>query len=245
MTEDNGYSVLPMDRNRRAVARSMRASASETPHVTLHRRARADALVAARRTTVANQSEDGDARVTLTVLLARIVARSLAAYPRINGRTEQGEIRTYERVNLGLAVALVDGLTVPVLHDADAIDLQRLARAVNDVIRRAREGTLKVPDLVGGTFSLTNLGPYGVEFFTPLINPPQMGILGVGALRDEVELVDGVPVSASQLYLSLSFDHAALDGATAAHFLDVVVDNIETPTQALSDEPIATSAGGA
>lgn len=249
MTDHDGYMVLEADRNRRAVARSMRASASETPHVTLHRKADAEALLTARSELAV--AVRGDARITVTVLLAGIVARALRAYPRINGRTEEGELRLYDQVNLGLAVALEDGLTVPVLHDADRANLPELARMVTDVSRRAREGKLKVADLVDGTFSLSNLGAYGVEFFTPLINPPQMAILGIGAVSEELRIRNGAPVVAHQLHLSLSFDHAALDGATAARFLEVVVANIEDPAGFLAEatgdaEDLAkTTAGGA
>lgn len=250
MTAQDGYSVLEMDRNRRAVARSMRASASETPHVTLHRKADAETLLSV-RSELASDAGVGNTRITVTVLLARIVARALRVYPRINGRTEEGELRLYDRVNLGLAVALEDGLTVPVLHDADRASLPELARMVTDVSSRARQGKLKVADLVDGTFSLSNLGASGVEFFTPLINPPQMAILGIGSVSEEVRIRDGSPVAARRLHLSLSFDHAALDGATAAGFLDVVVANIEDPrgflaeTAGDADGLAATSAGGA
>ena len=243
MTSQDEYTVLEMDRNRRAVARSMRASASEIPHVTLHRKANAEPLLAARTQMLADTAP-GDERVTVTVLLARIVARALRAYPRINGRSEEGEIRLYQRVNLGLAVALDDGLTVPVLHDADRASLQELAARITNVSRRARAGALKVADLVDGTFSLSNLGSHGVEFFTPLINPPQIAILGVGATTEEVRMRDGAPVVERHLRLSLSFDHAAIDGAPAAGFLDLVVSNIEEPHAFLAEESV-TSAGDA
>lgn len=243
MTIQDGYRQLEMNRNRRAVARSMRASAAEIPHVTLHRKANAEPLLT-ERTRILADAAPGNGRVTVTVLLARIVARALRAYPRINGRSEEGELRLYERVNLGLAVALDDGLTVPVLHDADRASLQELAGMVTDVSSRARAGELKVADLVDGTFSLSNLGSHGVEFFTPLINPPQMAILGVGAMTEEVRLRDDVPVVERRLHLSLSFDHAAIDGATAARFLDLVISNIEDPHAFLTEESV-TSAGDA
>jgi pyruvate dehydrogenase E2 component (dihydrolipoamide acetyltransferase) len=235
LTPDEAYVVLPMDRNRRAVGRAMRAAVSEMPHVTLHRRADATALLAARTSHAAAVEGDGGPRLTLTVLLARIVAKTLRAFPRVNGRTEEGEIRLYKRVNLGLAVALEDGLTVPVLQDADGKDLRQLAADLADASARARAGSLKMPDLIDGTFTLSNLGAYGVEFFTPLINPPQLAILGVGAVRQELRLDDGVPVSTPMLHLSMGFDHAAMDGAQAARFLQLVVQSVESPDAVLSD----------
>lgn len=239
MTPDEAYVVLPMDRNRRGMGRAMRLAVSEMPHVTLHRRADATALLAARTSLAAAVEGDGGPRLTLTVLLAQIVAHALRAFPRVNGRTEEGEIRLYNRVNLGLAVALEDGLMVPVLRDADGKDLRQLAADIADVSVRARAGSLKMQDLIDGTFTLSNLGAYDVEFFTPLINPPQLAILGVGTVRQELRLDDGAPVSVPILHLSMSFDHASMDGAQAAKFLQFVVRSVESPDPVLLDHKMA------
>ncbi|WP_142025612.1 2-oxo acid dehydrogenase subunit E2 [Blastococcus colisei] len=218
------YDVLPSDRNRRAVGRSMRAAVAEMPHVTLHARADASALVAAR----AGLNARADVpRLSLTAVLARVVVEALREYPRVNGRTEEGEIRLYKRVNLGVAVALEDGLTVPVLRDAQEMDVDAVGAAIVDVSDRARSGRIKLADLADATFTLSTLGAHGVEFFTPIINPPQLAILGVGAVRDEIRLQNGSPVAVPVLYLSLSFDHAAMDGVQAARFLELLVAKVE------------------
>lgn len=210
----------------------MRAAATEMPHVTLHARADASELVAVRRHL---NSRPGVPRVSLTAVLARVVVEALREYPRVNGRTEDGEIRLYKRVNLGVAVALEDGLTVPVLRDAEEMDVDAMAAAIVDAGERARSNRIKLADLADGTFTLSTLGAHGVEFFTPIINPPQLAILGVGTVRDEVRLRDGSPVSVPVLYLSLSFDHAAMDGVQAARFLELLVAKVEAggPDRAL------------
>jgi pyruvate dehydrogenase E2 component (dihydrolipoamide acetyltransferase) len=227
------YSVLPMDRNRRAVGRSMKAAVADMPHVTLHTRADAEKLLAARNRLVAETGDKGEPRLTLTVLLAYLVTAALQANPRVNGRTEEGEIRLYEGVNLGIAVALDDGLLVPVVHHAHTKDLLGFAAGIADLSDRARNGSITIPDLVDGTFTLSNLGTYNVEFFTPIVNPPQLAILGVGAVRQEVRLNDGAPFSVPVLHLSMSFDHAAMDGAQAARFLQLFVKSVESPDAVL------------
>lgn len=168
-----------------------------------------------------------DARITVTAALLHVVSRALREYPRLNGRTEDGEIRLYRVVNLGVAVALDDGLVVPVIHHADGKSAAELAAELAETSARARACKLRSADLADGTFTVSNLGAHGVESFTPIINPPQLAILGVGAIRQELQCVDGVLGSVPQLHLSLSFDHAAVDGAQAARFLQLVRQGIE------------------
>lgn len=223
------YTVLPVDRIRRVIARRMRAAVTELPHVTLHRSVPADALLAAQARAASAPQLPPGARITLTVLLVHIVARALREFPRMNGRTEQDEYRLYHQVNLGVAVALDEGLVAPVIHAADEKTLPELAVELGELTRRARAGDLGPADLADATFTMTNLGAYGVEFFTPIINPPQFGILGVGALVPSMRMVHGALRETRQLTLSLSFDHAAVDGAPAAQFLGVVAQHVETP----------------
>lgn len=215
------YDVLPLGRVRRATGRRMHASVTQTPHVTLHGSADATALLGEHRRRVRELSAGG-ARVTLTALLARVVAASLREFPRLNGRTEDGEIRLYHAVNLGIAVSLEDGLTVPVIRDADRKPTADIAQELWGLSDRARAGRLRPADLSDGTFTLSNLGAFGVEHFTPIINPPQLGILGTGTIVPTPSMNDGRLCEQPRLGLSLSFDHAALDGAQAAQFLAIV-----------------------
>jgi pyruvate dehydrogenase E2 component (dihydrolipoamide acetyltransferase) len=223
------YDLLPESRIRQAVARRMRASVTEKPHVTLHARAAAENLLAARSQFGHGTGGPETTRPTLTVILAAVVSRCLRKFPRVNGHIQGSEIRLYKVVNLAVAVALQDGLITPVLRDCDRKDVPEIASELSRLTERARSGTLSPSDVADGTFTLTNLGAEGVEFFTPIINPPQLAILGIGAIREEAKLVGDVFRAVPHLYLSLSFDHAAMDGRPAAEFLKLVVDAVEDP----------------
>ncbi|WP_067465790.1 2-oxo acid dehydrogenase subunit E2 [Actinomadura macra] len=229
MTGSADYEVLDVTRLRRAIGRRMRAAVTEMPHVTLHRSVSVEALRDEQARIRAARGDPAAARVTLTVLLVAIVAASLRDVPRMNGRTEDGEHRLYRQVNVAVAVALEDGLVAPVIRDADRLPLAELAVELARLTGRARAGRLSPADLADATFTITNLGTYGVEHFTPIINPPQLGILGIGAIVPTVRLVDGQPCDVAMLGLSLSFDHAVNDGAPAARFLDAVARRIESP----------------
>lgn len=207
----------------------MREAVAEKPHVTLHVRVAASKLLLVREELSKEISQRSEAKFTVTVLLAALVAHALKEYPRINGRTEENEIRLYHAINLGVAVAIDDGLVVPVIHQCDTMPLIELAEKLDELSKKARSKSLSLGDVTDGTFTITNLGAYGVEFFTPIINPPQLAILGVGAIGEEVRIISDVPQSVKMLHLSLSFDHAVLDGVDAAKFLQLVVARIEDP----------------
>lgn len=236
------YKVVPMDRMRRVIARRMREAVAEQPHVTLHARADASAILAAR-----THSAGRSASVTVTVLILHAVARALRESPRVNGRVEDDEVRLYQAVNLGCAVALDDGIVVPVIRDADQKTPDGLAVELADFRHRAGTKSLRGEDLADGTFTVTNLGAHGVEFFTPILNPPQLGILGVGAIRDELQCEDGEMRNVSKLHLSLTFDHASVDGAPAALLLQAIrrhIENFDTAVEDdASDESVALRAG--
>lgn len=229
MNSESLYDVLPLDRIRKLTARRMREAVAEKPHVTLHVRVDASKLLLVREELSKEISQRSEAKFTVTVLLAALVAHALKEYPRINGRTEENEIRLYHAINLGVAVAIDDGLVVPVIHQCDTKPLIELAKKLDELSKKARSKSLSLGDVTNGTFTITNLGAYGVEFFTPIINPPQIAILGVGAIGEEVRIIDNVPQSVKMLHLSLSFDHAVLDGVDAAKFLQLVVARIEDP----------------
>lgn len=229
MNSESLYDVLPQDRIRKLTARRMREAVAEKPHVTLHVRVAASKLLLVREELSKEISQRSEAKFTVTVLLAALVAHALKEYPRINGRTEENEIRLYHAINLGVAVAIDDGLVVPVIHQCDTMPLIELAEKLDELSKKARSKSLSLGDVTDGTFTITNLGAYGVEFFTPIINPPQLAILGVGAIGEEVRIISDVPQSVKMLHLSLSFDHAVLDGVDAAKFLQLVVARIEDP----------------
>ena len=162
-------------------------------------------------------------------LLALIVGRCLVEYPYMNVRLEEGGIRHLDEVHVGLAVDTERGLLVPVIRNADRMGLKELARTLRELVGRAREGRSLPDDLTGGTFTITNLGMYGVDAFTPIINLPECAILGVGRIRPEPVVVDGQVVVRQMMWLSLTFDHRLVDGAPAARFLQGIARYIENP----------------
>lgn len=215
---------------RRVIADRMVASHSAIPPVTLHGVAEVDRLVALR----AELNDGGDLRVSLNDLVLLAVARALRACPWMRVALEDGEIVEFDAVNLGMAVALDHGLVVPVIRDADTLTLSALSATTRDLGKRARERKLGVDDLSGGTFSVSNLGMFGVRGFTPIINQPEAAILGVGAIRREIPAdphKGDAPVRVMDL--SLTHDHRLIDGAQGALFLQQVVRLLERPTQAL------------
>jgi pyruvate dehydrogenase E2 component (dihydrolipoamide acetyltransferase) len=231
-----GYTVAAPNRIRRVMAARMRKSAAEIPQVTLQASADAERLVAA----CGGPAEGGGSaerpRVTVTVRLLSVIAGVLTRHPRLNSLVVDGETRLYETVNLGVATATSQGLLVPVIREAAALSVAEIADRLAGLRERAESGKLGLEEMSDATFTVTNLGPYGVGHFSPLVNPPQVAILGVGAL--EPRLVAGGagpggaepggrgPAVRNSLPLSLTFDHAAIDGAEASTFLHDLVQEI-------------------
>jgi pyruvate dehydrogenase E2 component (dihydrolipoamide acetyltransferase) len=166
----------------------------------------------------------------MTALLVKIVAAALRRHPGMNAYMRKDGILLMPNVNVGIAVAMQEGLIVPVIHDADLKSLFPIAQEVNDLSERARTGKLLPDDVAGSTFTISNLGMFGIDRFTAIINPPQVGILAVGKTEPRfVPDQDGSPVARPMMTLTLSADHRALDGAQAARFLADVRDSITEP----------------
>ncbi len=177
-----------------------------------------------------------DLRVSYTDMLIKAAALGLREHPRLNSRLEDGTIRVQPQVHVGFAVALEEGLIVPVIFDADAKPLKDVARETAELAGKARTGNLTPDELTRGTFTVTSLGMYDIDVFTPIINPPQAAILGVGRLVDRPAFVgdSGTEVERrSFLTLSLTFDHRLLDGAPGAQYLQTVRRNLEQPYRLL------------
>ena len=162
-------------------------------------------------------------------IVLRAVARALSEHPRANAHFFNDEVHQYEEVNPGFAMAVTDGLVVPVIHNADKKTLLELAQHVRDAAKRVRAGEQTVEDFTGGTFSVTSLGHYGIDGFDPLVNPPEVGILGVGRIAEKPAVVDGEVVVRALMWLSLTFDHRAWDGAPAGDFLQSVSKYLSSP----------------
>ncbi|HEU4369964.1 MAG TPA: dihydrolipoamide acetyltransferase family protein [Methylomirabilota bacterium] len=209
----------------RIMAERMTASWTTAPHFYLVREVNVSRLVNWRE----RASKQTGVRITYTDLLVRLVAAALVQHPRVNVSWRDGAIDQNAEINIGLAVAIEDGLVVPVLHRADALSLAEIATRREDLVNRAQAGKLRPVDIQGGGFTISNLGMYGVDAFNAIVNPPQAAILAVGRMADRVVAVNGQPAVQPTMVLTLSCDHRALDGARGAQFLGALADLIEEP----------------
>jgi pyruvate dehydrogenase E2 component (dihydrolipoamide acetyltransferase) len=211
----------------------MSESAFTAPHVTLFTEADATALVEARAQLnaelVSSGSQGEEIKISYDTLLVAIVARVLREHPRLNACLIEEEIRMYNDVHIALAVDTGHGLLVPVIHYADRLDVVSIQRTSDELIQRALDGKSLPDDLVGGTFTLTNLGIYEIDGFTPIINQPQAAILGIGRITPRAVAVGNEVAVRQMMTLSLSFDHRIVDGGPAARFLQRVKGLVERP----------------
>ena len=171
--------------------------------------------------------------VSLTVLFVKIVAHTLRQHRWINSTLRGDEILLFPYINIGVAVALPDGLIVPVIQNADQKGIETLAGEVTDLTQKARQKKLQPTDVANGTFTISNLGPFGIEQFNAIINPGQAAILAIGASQAEVVPVDGRPEIRPILRMTLSVDHRIVDGAVAAHFMMDLKSALEFPSLVL------------
>lgn len=199
------------------------------PHFYLERDIGCTQMIAWHKT--ANQSSA--VKITYTDLLVKCVASALREHPRLNASWIDGEIMGNEEINIGLAVAVEDGLLVPVVAQADGLRLNQIAEKRQGLVERALAGKAKLADLQGGTFSISNLGMYGVDRFSAIVNPPQVAILAVGNIVERVVPVDGLPVVRPMMTLTLSLDHRVVDGARGAQFLDTLTGYLQEPLSIL------------
>jgi pyruvate dehydrogenase E2 component (dihydrolipoamide acetyltransferase) len=168
-------------------------------------------------------------QLTVTDLLVKLTATALRLHPEINARWENGSIVRSPAIEVGIAVAIDEGLVVPILHRPDELTLEEISARRQDLVSRARAGSLRLEDVQGGTFTISNLGSHGVDAFVAVINPPQAAILAVGRVGERVVAEEGRPAVRKRMTLALSCDHRVVDGARAARFLETVADLIEEP----------------
>jgi pyruvate dehydrogenase E2 component (dihydrolipoamide acetyltransferase) len=224
--------VLPLRGMRKTIARRMHESLLEMAQLTMDMDVVMDDSVKLRGQLIDEWQEDG-LRPTYTDLVIRAVAKALEKHRQINATMTDTEIVQHGAINVGMAVALPEGLIVPVVKNANTLSVQALARETSRLAAAARDGTLTPDDLQGGTFTVTALGMFGVDSFTPIINSPEAGILGVNRIRNDVAWEGEVPVKQQRMKLSLTWDHRVLDGAPAAEFLGAVRDLLEAPYRLL------------
>jgi pyruvate dehydrogenase E2 component (dihydrolipoamide acetyltransferase) len=217
--------VIPFAGMRQAIAEGVMESLHSTAQLTLTSQADVTALVGLRDVL----RQRWDAHISYTDLIAKAAALALREHPILNSMLVGGEIVLREEISIGIAVALEAGLIVPVVREADRKSVLEIHRAVQDLAKRAREGSLSVDEVTGSTFTITNLGMYGVDAFTPILNLPEVAILGVGRITEELGLVNGQVASRLKMVLSLTIDHRIVDGAPGAAFLQTLVQFLEHP----------------
>ena len=221
---------IPLTSMRKVVGDRMMNSLREMAQLTMTTEVDVDKLQELRSALLKSADFRG-CTLTYTDFIHKAVALALCQHPIVNGRVAGDHIDLHEGVNLGMAVATEEGLLVPVIHHADDKALKELARDREDLAEKANERKLSLDEVSGSTFTVTNLGMYGVEIFTPIINPPEVAILGVGNMSKRLALKDGHIVENSIMHLSLSWDHRAFDGAPAAMFLRQVKELLEDGRQ--------------
>jgi pyruvate dehydrogenase E2 component (dihydrolipoamide acetyltransferase) len=223
--------VVQLSRMRQTIARRL-TEAWKAPHFQIAMSADMRASIRLREALVARTEEEG-VRPTYSDILTKVCALALMRHRAVNAHFADGETRLFPTANIGIAVAIPDGLIVPVIPSCEAKTIAEIAQARADVVERARGGKLQNADLENGTFTISNLGMYGVERFIAVLNPPQAAILAVGAIEERAVVSDGEIVAQPRMELTLSCDHRAVDGATASQFLADVKSFLEEPGLAL------------
>lgn len=225
-----GEEVIPLQGMRRTIAERMTTSYQSTPHISFTLKVDMSRFNEVRKQLNTKAKIANQAKVSVTALLVKVVAWALKRHPRLNSSLKDDGIHIFPEFNIGVAVALPEGLIVPVVHNVNQKSVGVIAAEVSDLTSRARQGRLAPIDVAGGTFTISNLGPYGIEQFSAIINPPEAAILAVGATEiDAVVDENGQIVAHPIMRLTLSADHRIVDGAMATHFLRDLREVLESP----------------
>lgn len=222
----------PINMMRKTIASRMMESLQTSAQLTITMKADVTQLTNLQQQLNGTAIARYDTKLTITDFVAKAAILSLLEHPAMNSQYHNGVVETFENVHLGIA-ALDNGLAVPVIQHAERLTLIELAKSIKFYGQKAREGKLLHDEIQGSTFTLTNLGAYGVEHFTPILNPPEAGILGVGTMYDTPVYRDDELCKGTILPLSLTFDHRVLDGAPASAFLSTVKAHLEEPISTL------------
>ncbi len=226
----DGDTVVKLSGMRKVVAERMLQSHTEIPPVTQNTKVDVTALMQFRK----SLAETAGKKFSVNDLILKATAKVLRRHPEILVSYDNGQIIQRAHVNLGMAVALDAGLIVPVIRDADKMGLEELAAKAKDLATRAKDNQLTTDEYKGSTFSVSNLGMFGIETFTPIVNQPDAGILGVCAIQDELVMDDEGSISKHQVMrLSFTFDHRLIDGAVAAKFIMDLRDLLQSPMNIL------------
>ncbi|MEE9162751.1 MAG: dihydrolipoamide acetyltransferase family protein [Candidatus Neomarinimicrobiota bacterium] len=218
--------VVPMEGIRRTIATRLLQSLQTMAQVTVTTEANVAEAMALRQGLSRHRTEGSLSPLHLVI---KATARALKEHPRLNALQLEDRVQLVDQVNIGVAVSLAEGLITPVIRDADTKGLAEIASEGRELAAKTREGRATPDDVTGGTFTISNLGTYEIDAFTPIINPPQVGILGVGRVVEKPIVANGEVTKGSMMVLSLTFDHRVVDGAPAAEFLQTVKKHLEDP----------------
>ena len=220
--------VVPLTGLRKIIADRMTLSVSTMAQVTLTTEVDVTEMLKLRESLVSEWRPHRLRPLDLDLIIAAVAA-ALREHPRLNAHLVDGDVLLLKELNIGLAVAVPDGLVVPVLRGADSLDLLGVARAMRELADKTRKGNLGVDDVTGAGFTVTALSNYDIDVFTPIIDPPQVAILGLGRAKEKPVVVDGEIVVRSMMHLSVTFDHRALDGVPVAEFMRTLKARLESP----------------
>ncbi|KUF30498.1 branched-chain alpha-keto acid dehydrogenase subunit E2 [Bacillus cereus] len=227
--EQEESTVVPVTGMRKAIASRMHASLQNSAQLTLTMKVDVTDLVALHKDIAEVVQKRYENKLTITDFVSRAVVLALREHKEMNSAYIDDAIHQFEHVHLGMAVALEKGLVVPAIRFANNLSLVELSKEIKDMAQKARAGSLSSDDMHGTTFTISNLGSFGIEYFTPVLNTPETGILGIGAI-EHVPVYKGKKIKkGSMLPLSLTFDHRVLDGAPAAAFLRTIKHYLEEP----------------
>ena len=230
---DADFEDVPLTQMRKTIARRLVESIGPVPHFFLTVDVDMSRTIDARRRVNARLEKEG-VRVSINDIVLKAVAVALRRHPECNAHWGGDHVRRFNRVHLGVAVAIDDGLITPVVTDADRKGLSQIAREIRELASRAREKKLTPAEYTGATFSVSNLGMFGIHEFTGVINPPEAGILAVGAVADRPVAVDGAVRIRPQMKMTMSCDHRVIDGAQGSRFLATLRGILEEPLLALA-----------
>jgi pyruvate dehydrogenase E2 component (dihydrolipoamide acetyltransferase) len=224
-----GGRTVPLTMMRETIAKRMAKSASTVPHIYLFSEIEMDALLQMREMLKASHKESTPFPISINDFILKATAMTLREFPYLNAQYQDGSIRLIEEINIGLAVALEEGLTVPAISSTDRLGLREIAQQRMDLVERARQGKLQKAEIERGTFTVTSLASFGICYFTAIINPPQSGILSIGMTQEKLVMKEGKIEVCRFAVFGLSVDHRVADGAYGAAFLEALKKKLENP----------------
>jgi len=223
------YQKIPLVGIRKVIADKLTESYQEKPHINIVMQINMESAINLRKKLLSEDPKVERGKLSFNDIIIKAVACSLEEFPLLNSLLVDGNIVISKDINIGIAIAIENGLIVPVIKQANKKNLIEISRTSLTLIEKAKKGTLSINDVSDGTFTITNLGMYGVDFFTSIINPPQNAILAVGKIEKKPIVLDGNIVVKSLATFCLAVDHRVIDGALAARFLHKIKNIIERP----------------